>query len=408
MRMARMKAGRKWFLFACSVLCASVAGANSPSFAAARNAAAECGSQAASAQSQAARQVGTIKTIEGNHIVLTTDAGDFNVSVQDSATIVRVEPGAKDLKNAMPLDLKDLQVGDRILVRGQNSPDAKSFAATSVIAMKHADVEANQQEQRDEWRHGIGGIVSSVDPAAGVIAISAGAAGSTTSVSIRVAKDTVIRRYAPDSVKFEDAKVSSLDAIHPGDQLRARGVQQTDFQAKEIVTGSFRNIAGTVSSIDPATNTVQVMDAIAKRSVVVRITDQSQVRKLAPEIAQRIAMRLKAADAQGNQDANAAPANPAGAGAAGSNGNAPAGRGRGPAPDLQQMLARLPAVKVSDLQKGDAVMIVSTAGDPSAPVTAITLLAGVDPILTASPKGAQAMVLSPWSLGGGGDADATP
>jgi hypothetical protein len=401
--MTKVKAARKRFLFAYCVLCACVVSANLACLVAARSEAAESGPQAASAQSQVARQVGTIKTIDGNHIVLTTDAGDFNVSVQDSATIVRVEPGAKDLKSAMPLALNDLQVGDRILVRGEAGADARSLAATSVIAMKHADVEANQQEQGDEWRHGIGGIVSSVDPAAGLITITMSAAGSTSSVSIRIAKDTIVRRYAPDSVKFEDAKVSSLDAIHPGDQLRARGAQQTDFQAKEIVTGSFRNIAGTISSVDPATNTVQVMDAIAKRPVVVKITDQSQVRKLAPEMAQRIAMRLKAADAQGNQDANATPANPAG-----TNGNSPAGRGRGPGPDLQQMLARLPAVKLSDLQKGDAVMIVSTAGDPSTPVTAITLLAGVEPILTASPKGAQAMVLSPWSLGGGGDADATP
>ena len=67
---------------------------------------------------------------------------------------------------------------------------------------------------------------------------------------------------------------------------------------------------------------------------------------------------------------------------------------------MQQMLSRLPAVTVSDFQKGDAVILVSTQGTDSE-VTAITLVGGVEPILTAAPVGGQAMILSPWSLGGG-------
>jgi hypothetical protein len=62
------------------------------------------------------------------------------------------------------------------------------------------------------------------------------------------------------------------------------------------------------------------------------------------------------------------------------------------------MLSRLPAVTVNDFQKGDAVILVSTQGTDS-DVTAITLVGGVEPILTAAP-GSQGMVLSPWSLSG--------
>jgi len=44
-------------------------------------------------------------------------------------------------------------------------------------------------------------------------------------------------------------------------------------------------------------------------------------------------------------------------------------------------------------------MIVSTAGNASGAVTAITLLSGVEPILEASPNGgAQSMILPPWSM----------
>ena len=76
-------------------------------------------------------------------------------------------------------------------------------------------------------------------------------------------------------------------------------------------------------------------------------------------------------------------------------------RGNGP-PDLQQMLSRMPSTTLAEmnLRKGDAVIILATEGTASSPQTAITLLSGVEPILQASP-GAQAMMLTPWNLGGG-------
>jgi hypothetical protein len=69
------------------------------------------------------------------------------------------------------------------------------------------------------------------------------------------------------------------------------------------------------------------------------------------------------------------------------------------------MIARMPAASLADLQKGDAVMVVATQGSGTAPLTVITLLGGVEPILRASSTGAQDMILSPWSLGGGAPAD---
>jgi hypothetical protein len=85
------------------------------------------------------------------------------------------------------------------------------------------------------------------------------------------------------------------------------------------------------------------------------------------------------------------------------------GGGRRGPPDIQQILSRMPAATLTDLQKGDAVMIVSTEGNASGEVNAITLLAGVEPILTASPGATQALMLSPWSLSSAGaEAAANP
>ena len=68
------------------------------------------------------------------------------------------------------------------------------------------------------------------------------------------------------------------------------------------------------------------------------------------------------------------------------------------------MISRAPAIKLSDLQKGDAIILVSTQG--TSEVTAITLLAGVEPLLQASAS-TQSMLLSGWNMSsGGGEAGA--
>ena len=78
--------------------------------------------QAPAAQNAASRPVGTVKAISGNAVTMTTDAGaELTVNVQDSTRLIKTAPGQKDLTGATAIQLKDLQVGDRILVRGTPS-----------------------------------------------------------------------------------------------------------------------------------------------------------------------------------------------------------------------------------------------------------------------------------------------
>ena len=213
--------------------------------------------------------LGAIQAINGNTITLKPDAGPaIEVLVQGSARILRVAPGQIDLKNATAIQLADLQVGDRILVRATPSADGKSLAAATLIVMKRTDVEAKQQQEREDWqKRGIGGLVSAVDPSTGTVSISVAAPGGVKAIAIHTAKETIIRRYAPDSVQFDEAKSSSLAEIKPGDQLRARGERSADgaeFAAEEIVSGAFRNISGTIANLDAAANTLTVMDLASK------------------------------------------------------------------------------------------------------------------------------------------------
>jgi hypothetical protein len=381
--------------------------------------------------------LGTIKSISGNSLVLTSDAGvETTVDVRDSTKIVRIAPGQKDLTDAQPIALTGLQVGDRILVRGKTGDDNKSFSATSIIAMKKADIAQKQTHERDEWqKSGVGGLVNNVDAAGGVISITTPSLREKKTVAVRVAKDTVLRRYAPGSVKFDDAKPAPLGEIRPGDQLRARGDKNADgseLTAIEVVSGSFRNISGTISSLDNAQGTITIHDLATKKNVPVKITPDSQLRKLPAPMAQRIAQRLNGstgtngspnADQGGSgQGASArsgatVPTAKEPAAGAGQGSGDFGGRGRGMgggaggqgggAMDLQQMISRMPASTLADLQKGDAVMLVGTEGSGNT-ITAITLLAGVEPILQGSPNGGASSILSPWSLSGAPGEVGTP
>ncbi|MEQ1352686.1 MAG: hypothetical protein ABLT11_01635, partial [Candidatus Acidiferrum sp.] len=296
-----------------------------------------------------------------------------------------------------------------------------------IIAMKKGDIAEKQSREREEWqKSGIGGLVNSVDAAGGVISVTVPSMREKKTVAVHISAQTILRRYAPGSVKFDDAKPAPLEQIRPGDQLRARGEKSADGNeliAVEAVSGSFRNVSGVIGSMDTAQGTIVVRDLATKKTVTVKITPDSQLRKLPAAIAQRIAQRLNGSGATANGEQ--AEGSPAGAtaptakapapgtgqaNAAGGEGRAREGRGRGTgagaggAMDLQQIISRMPAATISDLQKGDAVMLVGTEGS-SSEVTAITLLAGVEPILQGSPTGASS-ILSPWSLSGapGGEA----
>lgn len=350
------------------------------------------------------RPIGTIQSIVGNLIILETDAGaTVDVVIGDATRILRIAPGQKDLSHAQTIHAQDLQVGDRILASGLMSGDGKSVAATIVIVMTKSDLQAKQAQERAAWQNGAGGLVKSVDPASGTIIVNVAVLGGNKTVTIHTTNQTILRRYAPDSVKFDDAQPGTMEQIRPGDQLRARGTftaSGTEFQAQEIVSGSFRNIAGTVISVDPKANTVRVMDLIMKKPVLVKFTADSQLHKLPPMMARGIAMRLRMAangqqqfanrrgETTRNRTSNGAPGGPRRfqRGLGGATGN------------LQQMLDRLPPLPVAKLQKGDAVMIVSTEGSVRDEVTAIKLLVGVEPILEAAPKGKPGMVLSPWNM----------
>lgn len=343
-------------------------------------------------------QRGTVKEVTPNKLKIATDAGlSISVDVVEGAHVLQLPAGSTDLKSAQSITLGDIEIGDRVLVTGHaDAPDA--FTAGRVILMKSSDIAQKHAAEQEDWqKRGMGGLVNAIDPATGTLTVAAGA----KKFSVVTSPATVYRRYAPGSIKFEDAQLSSLNQIQVGDQLRVRGAKAEDgtsIQAEEVVSGSFRNLAGTIGTIDKTAGTFTLKDLASKKSYTVSVTASSEVRTLPAEAAARLAARAKGAQAgwkpgaagqtqQPNHSASDSPAPHTGAGGAGM--------------DLSQMFTRLPEASLGDLKPGDAVMLVASQQKPGSDVlTAVTLLSGVEPILAATPSGSPTMTLSPWNVGG--------
>lgn len=379
------------------IFCASVLGA-SLLLPAARMATAAAQAPAAAAT---APKIGTVKSISGSTITFATDAGQqVAVTVAAGARILQLAPGSKDLKSAETITLGGIAPGDRILISGKAGDDAASFTASRVILMKAQDIAQQHAKEEADWqKRGTGGLVGAVDEATGTLTVAIG----TKKIEVHTTPATTFRRYSGASVKFEDAKPSTLAEVHPGDQVRVLGTKSEDglsIQAETIVSGSFLHLAGTIATLDAANGTFTLKDLATKRMMTVKVTKDSDVRKLPPQVAARFAARARGgAGAHGGGNAEGArPASQSNAATpAGPRGGAEQTRSAGM--DLSQMLNRLPTETLAELKTGDAVMIVASQLAPdSSEVTAVTLLSGVEPILAA--PGASSMSISPWNVGG--------
>jgi hypothetical protein len=359
------------------------------------------------------RALGVVTKMDAaaRQISLQTTTGEVAVTIDAKAKVLRVAPGATNLTNAAAIELSDINVGDRLRARGRMTDDQKSLAALEIVVISQSDIASKQAAERADWdKRGATGIVA--DVSASSVTINVRTIEGVKPLVITPAPNAVIRRYTPDSVKFADAKPSTLSEIRKGDQVRARGAKTPDgaqMTADEIVSGQFKMIAGLVVSVDPQENVVRINNIETKKPMTVKISTDSSLKKLQPMLAQAIANRLHGVAAGGGPAGDKSVGAPPGAAAGGAAGpGAGAGGGRGPggfgggrAGDLQSMIDRTPAIKISDLMAGDAIIISSTAGTAADQVTAITLLAGVEPILTK--PGTREMSLGDWNMAGGGD-----
>jgi hypothetical protein len=365
------------------------------------------------------RVIGEITAIDAGakQLHLKSDTGVvIAATVDDNTNYLRVPPGEKDLKKAAKISLENVATGDRAFVRGHLADDQKSIAAVAVIIMTKADLAQKHERDREEWkRRGLTGPITAINADAKQFTISTRTREGPKPVVVEVPEKVDFRRYAPDSVRFSDATPSSFAELKVGDQLRVLGDKSADgtrIKAEEIVSGSFRNIAGVIKSIDAAKGEIKLTDLVAHKPVTVRISSDTGLRRLPPWMAAMLARREgggAGAPSGGSPPARAegVPGPPRPEGAKPGAGGAPAEQAQFPGGagggmrrggmDFQDMLERMPPLKLDELKVGDAIMLSSTNGSDPASVTAINVLAGVEPLLTAAPQGGQ-QIFGNWNF----------
>ena len=368
--------------------------------------------------------LGTVTAIDlaAHKITVKEDktGAEHSILLQNTKTLLKVQPGAKDLKSATRITADDLESGDRVDVRGFKGEDnPNAIAARSLILMSARDLQQAHQAEAAAWQRSTRGLVNSVDASAAKINISVRTAEGTKAVIVDVPDTAEFTRYSPDNPKAPVP--SKLTDIQSGDQVRVIGEKSADgttITAQKVYSGAFRTFGGMVASISPDGKQITIKSAGATQPVLVTLNDESTIRKLPPDMALRLAMVLNptykpaqagADSANARQPAgNAAGAPPYGAKAGeaagaipakgpwpGAAGGARAGRG-----DFAQMIENAPKISVSDLKTVDAVIVSGAATAPdNSRLQAANIIAGAEPILRAAPSRSGQSQNADWNLG---------
>ena len=269
----------------------------------------------------------------------------------EKAIYQRIPPEETTLANAVSISFAEIGVGDRVRARGVLTADGV-LVADALVVMTRADITRKSEHDRAEWiSRGIVGIVQAVNSATQEITLVEQATGSklilTADAKVR------FRRYAPDSIKFRDAKQSSLAEVKVGDQLRALGVKSADgarFTSEEIVFGTFRTVGGIIAKVAPDTGEITISDIQTKQPLTVIVSSDSILRRLSPASVKLLEASVSAKPAE-------------------------------PRSDLQQRIEESPTITVAELKPGDGVLVSSSVGSTPNRVTAMVIAAGVDEFL---------------------------
>lgn len=297
-----------------------------------------------------------LKTDTRQVIVKTATGNVVTVTLSDRTTFMRIPPGEKTKDKFVPIAATDFAVGDTVFARGRMTEDRKSMPALEFYVMSQTDIAQKRERERDEWnKRGVAGTVSSLNATTNEISLDLRTPEGPKPIVVAAGAQTQFRRYAPDSVRFSDAKPSSFAELKVGDQLRALGTKSADgarFTPEEIVAGSFQTIGGAITEINLEKQEIKINDLLSKQAVTIVVTKDSSLRKYS---------------------------------------------GTG---DLQETFEQLPTFTLQELKAGDSILISSTKGADPARVTAIAIVSGVAPLLQKAQGNRAAVSLGAMSVGG--------
>lgn len=332
------------------------------------------------------------------------DGRTLGVASDERTTYVRVAPGSTSLEGAARITAADLSAGDRVLVllrageAGTGAPVARQVIVTSA-----AELSAARERQREEVRRRqLAGRVASVDAARGEFTLATRGREGAEAVVVTAAQGARFLRFAPDSMRAEDALPSSISDLRAGDQARLTGERSADgarFAATEVVSGSFVRAGGEVTSVDAARNEFTVKDELTGKTFTVALGRRSTVKRVPDELAEQFARRREEArERRGGEGVERTDAEREArreerrreraergergegrrrGGEGGPREGGPRGDGPGGGMNLQRALEALPSITLAELKRGDAVLVTGTpAATDGSRVTAVSAYTG--------------------------------
>jgi hypothetical protein len=265
--------------------------------------------------------------------------------------VVRIPPGERGLEKATPAKVSEIALGDRVMV---------SFAdgmaeARRIVLISSSDIARRNAAQRLDWqKRGISGVVAGKN--GNEIALEIRTSQGAHTVTVAITRKTTVRRYAPDSVRFADAILSSAAEIATGDQLRTRGEKSEDgtkVTAEDVVFGTFLTRLGLITAVDRDSKQIKIEELETKRPLTIKLTTDTQF-KMMPEVREMFGAMMTAGGGQ---------------------------HGQGSTLDMAKILGALPAARIEDLKIGGTVIVTSTRGAKIDELSAIMLLANADSLI---------------------------
>jgi hypothetical protein len=327
------------------------------------------------------RIVGNVTAVNktDNEVTIKSETGEsITIVLSPSSSLLRLPAGETSAQKAIKITLADIAVGDRLFARVTGTAGDKRVAATQIVVsggpVSAAGGSDPATQRGDARNRGLNGRITTLNAEKKEISVQSRSREGVGTITIQASDSTKFFRYAPDSLDIKNASRSSFAGLKVGDQLRALGETNADgtrFTADEIISGLIGRTGGQVTAVNPSANEITVKNTQTGQTMTVAVGANSMLRRVSAE---------DAAAFEANRPARPdrpAPATSTATQPERSNENRTAGEERRPRAGrgIQEALENLPAIKVSDIKKGDTVFVSGSQADQTH-MTVIMLLTG--------------------------------
>src|SRR5579862_1281523 len=235
--------------------------------------------------------IGTVEKVDaaGKVLAVKPDKADQTpVKFDDKTQFLKIPAGETDTKKATRSTAGEVGTGDRVIARMREGEEDKP--AVFLYFTKQTELAQRKEKSAEEWKNGVSGLAESVDPAAKKAVIAVRGQGAAKNVTLDLTSNILdVTRFSPDTGKNEQ---STLDSIHPGDQVTVIGQKNADMsviKVDAITSGFYKTLPVQIRSIDPAAGQIVAMDLATKKTITINIASDAVMKKLDDATAQQLA-----------------------------------------------------------------------------------------------------------------------